>query len=122
MNFFLLLYREENACDILLRSNCYCYAVDRYVNSYCEPGLGSTGKSFPLPVKDCTDAVQGVLSDGGRLVDRYTVYNKPPEDDSYHYIALAVKPSTDQSDTGDFHFWRYDHNEHAWSYKAGDTL
>jgi hypothetical protein len=50
--------REENACDILIRTNCYCYAVSKYVGSYCEPGLGSTGKPFPLPVQDCKAAVQ----------------------------------------------------------------
>jgi hypothetical protein len=50
--------REENACDILIRSNCYCYAISKYVGSYCEPGLGSTGKPFPLPVTDCKAAVQ----------------------------------------------------------------
>ncbi len=38
-------YEEEHACDVLLKTNCYCYALRRFVGSYCEPGLGGTGKS-----------------------------------------------------------------------------
>jgi hypothetical protein len=34
---------------VLVKSNCYCYALDRYVGSYCEPGLGGTGEAFKLP-------------------------------------------------------------------------
>ena len=30
-------------------ASSYCYAVDRFVGSYCEPGLGGTGKPFELP-------------------------------------------------------------------------
>lgn len=112
-------YWEENACDILIRTNCYCYAVSKYVGSYCEPGLGSTGKPFVLPVKDCKAAVEGVVADGGKLVDRWTVYNKPTTDS--HYMALAVKPAADAGDSGDFHFWKLDADK-TWSYKAGDTL
>jgi hypothetical protein len=92
------LCREENACDILVRSNCYCYALSQYVGSYCEPGLGSTGMSLPMPITDCTAARNGLLADGARQVDRSTVYTVPP---SGHYIALAVKPPYDQRDTGD---------------------
>ncbi|KIZ01025.1 hypothetical protein MNEG_6940 [Monoraphidium neglectum] len=40
-------YEEEHACDVLIKSNCYCYALDRFVGSYCEPGLGGTGKRGP---------------------------------------------------------------------------
>eukprot|EP00879_Flechtneria_rotunda_P005992 GHRR01006301.1.p1 GENE.GHRR01006301.1~~GHRR01006301.1.p1 ORF type:complete len:341 (+),score=86.96 GHRR01006301.1:251-1273(+) len=111
-------YWEENACDILIRSNCYCFAIGRYEGSYCEPGLGGTGKALQLPVTDCTAAVQGVIADGGKLVDRQTVYTKEPKG---HYIALAVKPSEGVSGTGDFHLWRLDSDKN-WSYKAGDTL
>lgn len=82
----------------MVRSNCYCYALSRYVGSYCEPGLGSTGMTLPMPVKDCTAARNGLLADGARQVDRSTVYTVPP---SGHYIALAVKPPHDQRDTGD---------------------
>jgi hypothetical protein len=42
-------YEEEQACDILIKTNCYCYALDRFVGSYCEPGLGGTGRPFQLP-------------------------------------------------------------------------
>lgn len=42
-------FQEEHACDVLLKSNCYCYALDRFVGSYCEPGLGGTGQAFELP-------------------------------------------------------------------------
>jgi hypothetical protein len=42
-------FEEEHACEVLLKSNCYCYAVDRFVGSYCEPGLGGTGQPFKLP-------------------------------------------------------------------------
>lgn len=109
---------EENACDILVRSNCYCYALSRYVGSYCEPGLGSTGNPLPMPVRDCSAAVAGILSDGARSVDRNTVYTVPTLGS---YIALAVKRPIDQRDTGDYHFWRLD-ADNTWSYKAGDTL
>lgn len=62
--------------------------------------------------------------DGGRMVDRWTVYNKPPVTiaDTFHYIAMAVKTSSGSGDTGDFHFWKWDHKDGSWSYKAGDTL
>jgi hypothetical protein len=56
-----------------------------------------------------------VLADGAKLVDRWTVYNKPTTDS--HYMALAVKPQADASDTGDFHFWRLDADK-TWSYKV----
>lgn len=92
---------EEHASDILLRTNCYCYSVARYVGSYCEPGLGGTGKRFPMPVRNCAASVAGVLADGGQLVSRETVYNVAP---TGHYIALAVRPATDRGDSGDFHF------------------
>lgn len=113
-----MLCREENACDILVRSNCYCYALGRYMGSYCEPGLGATGIPLPLPVRNCAAAVAGVLADGGKPVDRQTVYTGST---TGHFIALAVKPAAGQRDTGDFHFWRLD-GDHTWSYKAGDTL
>jgi hypothetical protein len=35
--------------QVLLKSNCYCYALDRFMGSYCEPGLGGTGEPFKLP-------------------------------------------------------------------------
>lgn len=114
----LVLRREENACDILVRSNCYCYALSRYVGSYCEPGLGSTGTPLPLPVRNCAASAAGVLADGGRQVDRKTAYTVPT---TGHYITLAVKPPSDEKDMGDYHFWRLD-ADGTWSYKAGDTL
>jgi hypothetical protein len=114
----IVLRREENACDILVRSNCYCYALSRYVGSYCEPGLGSTGTPLPLPVQSCAASAAGLLADGARQVDRKTVYTVPT---TGHYIALAVKPPSDERDTGDYHFWRLD-ADGTWSYKAGDTL
>lgn len=91
--------REHNACDILLRSNCYCFSINRNVGSYCEPGLGSTGRALPLPIADCSAAVAGVVADGGKPVDARTVYTRAP---TGHYIALAVKPPADAGDTGDF--------------------
>jgi len=111
-------YWEEHACDVLVKTNCYCFALNRYVGSYCEPGLGGTNKSFPLPVRDCDAAVQGIVADGAVKVSREIVYNVRP---TGHYIALAVKPSIYPGDTGDFHFWRLD-ADGAWAYKAGDTL
>jgi hypothetical protein len=63
-------------------------------------------------------SAQGVLADGAKLVDRWTVYNKPTTDS--HYMALAVKPQADESDTGDFHFWRLDADK-TWSYKVRFT-
>lgn len=112
------LLRAGRRIDILVRSNCYCYALSRYVGSYCEPGLGATGNPLAMPVRDCSAAVAGVLADGARSVDRNTVYTVPT---SGSYIALAVKPPSDARDTGDYHFWRLD-ADNTWSYKAGDTL
>lgn len=103
-----------------IRTNCYCYAVDRFVGSYCEPGLGGTGKGFELPVDNCTRAVDGVVADGGVVVSREDVYGKPRPSKG-HYIALAIKPRSKDEASGDFHFWRLDANG-VWSYKAGDTL
>ncbi|KAI8471778.1 MAG: hypothetical protein J3K34DRAFT_227144 [Monoraphidium minutum] len=115
-------FEEEHACEVLVKSNCYCYALDRFVGSYCEPGLGGTGQPFQLPVNDCSKATAGVIADGGRPVDRDAVYNSGgARPGGGHYIALAIKPASGPDDTGDFHFWRYDSNG-AWSYKAGDTL
>jgi hypothetical protein len=91
--------REHNACDVLIRSNCYCYSVGRYTGSYCEPGLSGLGKALPLPIAGCDAAVAGVIADGGKQVDAATVYSTPP---SGHYIALAVKLPADAGDTGDF--------------------
>lgn len=55
------------------------------------------------------------MADGGKLVDRWTVYNKPTTDS--HYMALAVKPAADAGDSGDFHFWKLDADK-TWSYKV----
>lgn len=97
--------REQHACDVLLRTNCYCFAVNRYLGSYCEPGYGSTGRPLPLPIYSCADAVAGTLADGAVAVDRETVFSSNPPADGSHFIALAVKPQADQRDTGDFHYW-----------------
>jgi hypothetical protein len=65
-------------CSMPLLSSTYLFvpACHLPVGSYCEPGLGSTGKAYPLPVRDCNAAVAGVIADGGKPVDRWTVYNK----------------------------------------------
>jgi hypothetical protein len=63
--------------------------------------------------------MQGVVADGGKLVDRWTVYNKQTTDS--HFMALAVKPAADASDTGDFHFWKLDADK-TWSYKVRGKL
>ena len=115
----LIDYWEEHACDILLKSNCYCFAINRYVGSFCEPGLGGTGMDLPSPIDSCRDLVKGVVADGAVKVDRKTIYSKKP---TGHYIAMAIMPSTDSyTDSGDFHFWRLD-KDGSWAYKGGQTL
>ena len=69
-----------------------------------------------MPVENCTKAVDGVLADGGKLVDRDAVYSKPRPAKG-HYIALAIKPVGKGEASGDFHFWRLDANG-VWSYKV----
>jgi hypothetical protein len=115
----LINYWEEHACDVLLKSNCYCFAINRYIGSYCEPGVGGAGIELPSPIKSCNDAVRGVIADGAVQVDRKTVYSKQP---TGHYIAMAIQPSTDfYMDSGDFHFWRLE-KDGSWAYKGGQTL
>jgi hypothetical protein len=102
-------YWEEHACDVLLRSNCYCFAIDRYVGSFCEPGFGNLNLTETPKELACDWAIKGVLADGAVKVDRYTVYNVTPVG---HYIALAVWPMED------FHFWRLE-SDGAWGNKPG---
>ena len=98
------------------------FAVDRFVGSYCEPGLGGTGKLLDLPITGCAAVAAGVVADGGVPVGRDAVYSGAPPKGGGHYIALAVKPAAPPEDTsGDFHLWRLDAGG-AWSHKAGDTL
>jgi hypothetical protein len=96
---------EEHACDVLLKANCYCFAINRYMGSYCEPGLGGTGQSFKLPVLDCEASVAGIVADGAKPISRQRAYALQG---SGWVIALAVKPGTSLEDTGDFHFWWVD--------------
>jgi hypothetical protein len=95
-------YWEEHACDVLLKANCYCYALNRYMGSYCEPGLGGTGQSFKLPILDCESSVAGIVADGAKPISRQRAYALQGRG---WVIALAVKPGTSLEDTGDFHFW-----------------
>jgi hypothetical protein len=105
-------YWEEAACPETLLTNCYCYALDRYMKGYCTPGLRSVSEE--VAVTSCPAVVEGLLSDGARRVSKQTVYSKPPPPHG-HYVALAVWPGSD------FHFWRLDSNG-AWSGKRGDTF
>jgi len=103
-------YWEESACDVLLKSNCYCFALNRYVGSYCSPGYGSMPKDERAMLGvNCKDQTKGLVADGAVRVDRNTVYNTPPKG---HYIAMAVWPHED------FHFWRLD-ADGAWANKPG---
>ena len=102
-------YWEEHACQESLKSNCYCFAVNRYVGSYCSPGEASSPGNEDHPYGDCDWAVKGVIADGGVQVDRNTVYSKQP---TGHYIALAVWPGED------FHMWRLESNG-SWANKPG---
>jgi hypothetical protein len=103
-------YWEEHACDILLKSNCYCFALNRYVGSFCEPGYGSMPKDEQAELDvTCEDQIKGLVADGAVKVDRDTVYNVPPKG---HYIAMAIWPHED------FHFWRLD-ADGAWANKPG---
>lgn len=89
-------YWEYHACDSLLKANCYCYSINKFVGSYCEPGLGGTGKSFQLPVVNCSSSIKGVIADGGKPVSRDALKKMPKG----HYIALAVKPADVNDATG----------------------
>ena len=102
-------YWEEHGCDVLLRSNCYCFALNRYVGSFCEPGYGNLNLTETPKKLVCEWAAKGILADGAVQVDRYTVYNVTPVG---HYIALAIWPLED------FHFWRLD-SDGSWANKPG---
>jgi hypothetical protein len=112
-------YWEEAVCELSLRSNCYCYALNAQSNSgYCIPGYKTAGTinvDFSLGSGDvCADASRKVQLDGGRLVTRQEVYTTT-QPASGHYIALVVWPDSD------FHFFRRD-AEGWWSQKRGDTF
>ena len=107
-------YWEEHACQESLKSNCYCFAVSRYVGSYCDPGYASGLGNNPQRLGDCDWAVKGVIADGGVQVDRNTVYFKQPIEG--HYIALAVWPEVE-----DYHFWRLE-SSGSWAHKPGSWM
>jgi len=104
-------YWEEHACEAVLKSNCYCFAVNRNVWSFCEPGWGNLDRNSSIKELTCEWAVRGATADGAVKVDRFTVYNNVS---SGNYIALAVWPDVD------FHFWRLDNG--GWSSKPGMFL
>ena len=103
-------YWEEHACQESLKSNCYCFAVNRYVGSYCSPGEASLPSEFQDELTSCDWAVKGVIADGGVQVDRATVDSKQPKG---HYIAVAVIPGGQ-----DMHMWRLESNG-SWANKPG---
>jgi hypothetical protein len=103
-------YWEEHACDVLLKSNCYSFAVNRYVGSFGEPGYGGMPEDEQARLEiTCEDQVKGLVADGAVKVDRKTVYSVPPKG---HYIAMAIWPEED------FHMWRLD-ADGAWANKPG---
>jgi hypothetical protein len=104
-------YWEEHACEEVIRSNCYCYALNRYMGSWCTPGLATLEEPEPREVT-CDYYVRGTKADGGKEVDRETVYSKPP---TGFYVALGVRPGIRY---GDYHFWRLD-SDGSWSNKPG---
>jgi hypothetical protein len=100
---------EEHACQESLKSNCYCFAVNRYIGSYCSPGESGDNNDDDNDYGSCAWATRGIITDGGIQVDRDTVYSKQPKG---HYIALAVWPGED------FHMWRLENNG-SWANKPG---
>ena len=104
-------YWEEHACEEVFKSNCYCFAVNRYIGEFCQPGAATLSDPAQEPlVGTCEWDVKALVADGAVQVDRDTVYAKSPKG---HYVALAVTPSD-----GDYHFWRFD-NDGSWANKPG---
>lgn len=109
----LVSYWEEAVCELALRSNCYCYALNTQSHGgYCIPGYNTQG-DIDVDFSDCRDPLYKVQLDGGRPATRQEVYSKQ-QPGRGHYIALAVYPGKD------FHFFRRD-AEGWWSQKRGDT-
>jgi len=107
-------YWEEAACEVSLRSNCYCYAIGKQNNQgYCIPGYTTVG-TLDVNHSTCADPIRKVALDGGRRATREEVYAaKQPA--KGHWIAMVVWPGVD------FHFFRRD-AEGWWSQKRGDTF
>ena len=107
----MVSYWEEHACEEVIKTNCYCYALNRYMGSWCTPGFATLEEPEPREVS-CDFYVKGTIADGGKQVDRQTVYSKTP---TGFYVALGVRPGIRY---GDYHFWRLD-SDNSWSNKPG---
>ena len=108
-------YWEEHACETSLKSNCYCFAVNRHTADYCQPGAATIDQSNEPDSVACEWYVNGLIADGAVQIDRDTVYSKAPNG---HYVALAVSPGIRY---GDYHFWRLD-SDGSWANKPGTYL
>ena len=106
-------YWEEHACEEVFKSNCYCFALNRYIGEFCQPGAVTIQTELEIPLDTCEWNVKAVLADGALPVNRETIYSKQPKG---HYIALAVSPRED-----DYHFWRLD-SDGSWASKPGGYL
>jgi hypothetical protein len=111
-------YWEEHVCEQVSKANCYCYALNRYIGGYCQPGVASRNHTIQPDIMSCDWYVRGLIADGGVQVDRDTVYSKAPKG---HYVALASKPAPGPSYKADYHFWRLD-SDGSWANKPGAYL
>jgi hypothetical protein len=110
-------YWEEHVCEQVSKTNCYCYALNRYIGGYCQPGAATLEHVVKPEYFFCDWYKRGLIADGGVQVDRDTVYSKAPKG---HYVALATEPPG-LSYKADYHFWRLD-SDGSWANKPGAHL
>jgi len=113
-------YWEKQPGDWARMSNCYCYALDIFKNSWCQPGA-ATGVDVDPNTMSCATLKKAIMADGAKEVTAAQALNtKAP---TGHYVAMMLRPQSSCNFARcqpDFHFMRKDSNG-LWSHKPGEA-
>lgn len=113
-------YWEKQPGDWSRLSNCYCYALDVFKGSWCQPGAAA-GVALEQTSMTCAQLKKAVLADGAKEITRQQALSGQPT--SGHYIAAFLRPQSSCNFARcmpDFHFLRKDSNG-LWSGKGGEA-
>lgn len=113
-------YWEKQPGDWARMSNCYCYALDVFKNSWCQPGA-ATGVDVDPNSMSCATLKKAIIADGAKEVTAaQALSTKAP---TGHYVAMMMRPQSSCNFARcqpDFHFMRKDSNG-LWSHKPGEA-
>lgn len=103
--------RWNDSGTVQYNNNCYNYGNDRITGTFAQPGRASGNMYSSLTVAEVRD---GALSDGLVWVG-WTFPGNTYNCGTGHLVFMAVWPNVD------YHWWRLDQVNGAWSHKPGGT-